>query len=85
MPSIPPSMTRVAYISTDYTGGSLDLMCPEGMLQARRADPGGVLLQIGGVKLSIQKADLPAVGRFFLAAALMLGEPINEGWDGPQA
>lgn len=84
MSGIQPVMTRVAYISTAVTGGSLDLICPEGSIQARRVDPGGVVLMAGGEKLSIQSADLALIGRFFLAAALLQGQSINDGWDGPQ-
>lgn len=72
---------RMAWISTHHTGGSLDLPGPEGLLQVRRADPDGVILMLGTERLSIRKEDLPTIGRFFLAAGLMLGQDVNEAWD----
>lgn len=82
---IDPIMTRVAYVTTEHTGGSLDVTGPEGQLQARRVDPHGVVLALGGQKLSVHKDLLPILGRFFLAAALLQGVEINEGWDQAQA
>lgn len=85
MSGIEPIMTRVAYVTTENTGGSLDVNGPEGQMQMRRADPHGVLIQFGpGVQLSVHKDLLPIMGRYFLAAALALGVDINDGWDAPQ-
>jgi hypothetical protein len=84
MPGIDPIMTRVAYVTTEHSGGSLDVNGPEGTLQARRVDPHGVVIMLGDRTLSIQKDLLPIMGRFFLAAALLLGEEINAGWDTEQ-
>jgi hypothetical protein len=85
MPGIEPIMTRVAYVTTENTGGSLDVNGPEGQMQMRRADPHGVLIQFGpSVQLSVHKELLPIMGRYFLAAALLLGVDLNEGWDAPQ-
>jgi hypothetical protein len=80
--SIQPIMTRIAYVSTETTGGSLDVPAPEGMIQARRVDPHGVLLLVGGQQYSVDKRHLAMMGRFFLAAALLLGEDINADWKG---
>ena len=82
---IQPIMTRVAYVTTENTGGTLDVHGPEGTVQMRRIDPYGVLIQFGpGVQLSIHKDLLPMLGRFFLAAALLQGVDINAGWDQAQ-
>lgn len=79
--TIHPIMTRVAYITTENTGGSLDVPAPEGMMQVRRVDPHGVRIEIGQEGLSVKKENLAMMGRFFLAAALLLGQDINAGWD----
>jgi hypothetical protein len=85
MARIQPIMTRIAYVTTENTGGALDVNGPEGQVQFRRVDPHGVVVQFGpGVQLSIHKDLLPLIGRFFLGAALLLDVPINEGWDAPQ-
>lgn len=84
MTNIHPIMTRMAYVTTESTGGSLDVTTPEGVLQARRIDPHGVVILAGIKKFSIPKEDLATIGRFFLAAALLLGEDINADWDGKQ-
>lgn len=83
--TIHPIMTRVAYITTENTGGSLDVPAPEGVMQVRRVDPHGCRVEIGGQGLSIRRENLVVIGRFFLAAALLLGEDINAGWDAPEA
>jgi hypothetical protein len=82
---IQPIMTRMAYITTTNTGGSLDVNGPEGQVQMRRIDPHGVVIQFGDQSLSIHKDLLPLIGRFFLAAGLILGVDVNEGWDQEQA
>ena len=84
MSGIEPIMTRVAYVTTENTGGSLDINGPEGQMQMRRIDPHGVVIQFGGQKLSVHKGLLPILGRYFLAAGLLLGEDINDGWDAEQ-
>jgi hypothetical protein len=84
MTGIDPILTRMAMITTENTGGSLDVTGFEGVLQARREDPHGVVILLGGQKLSIQKHLLPKVGRFFLAAAILLGEDVNADWDARQ-
>lgn len=81
---IQPAMTRMAFISTEHTGGSLDVTGPEGTLQARRVDPHGVVIMIGDHQVSVIKELLPILGRYFLAAGLLLGQEINNGWDKPQ-
>lgn len=75
---------RMAYISTQHTGGSLQLFTPEGVLEAHRLDPHGVQFVAGGQGYSIQKRDIAIVGRYFLAAGVMLGLDINDGWDATQ-
>jgi len=77
-------IVRMAWVSTHHTGGSLDVPGPEGLLQARRVDPDGVIVMVNDQKISIRKEDLPAIGRYFLAAGLMLGQDPNEGWDAGQ-
>lgn len=85
MTSIQPIMTRVAYVTTGNTGGSLDINGPEGQIQMRRVDPHGVIISFGpDVQLSVHKELLPIIGRFFMAAALLQGVAINEGWDAEQ-
>lgn len=79
--TIHPIMTRVAYITTENTGGSLDVPAPEGVMQVRRVDPHGCRIEIGQEGLSVKKENLVMIGRFFLAAALLLGQDINAGWD----
>lgn len=79
--TIHPIMTRMAFITTENNGGSLDVPAPEGMMQVRRVDPHGCRVEVAGQGLSIRKEDLAVIGRFFLAAALLLGEDINAGWD----
>lgn len=82
--TIQPIMTRIAYVTTEHTGGSLDVNGPEGQLQARRVHHLGVVLALNGQQLSVHKDLLPILGRFFLAAALLQGVDINEGWDSAQ-
>jgi hypothetical protein len=76
-----PGMTRVAYVTTANTGTSLNLGGPEGTLQCQRIDPHGVVVTLNGVQLSINKELLAVLGRYFLAAGLMLGQDINLDWD----
>jgi hypothetical protein len=81
---IHPAMTRILNITTTNTGGSLDVPCPEGTIQCRRVDPHGVIMMANGQQFSIQKNELAIMARFFGAAALLLGEDINAGWDAPE-
>jgi hypothetical protein len=82
MPDIQPIVTRMAMVTTENTGGALDITGPEGVAEFRRLDPYGVLIQFGpGVHLSVHKDLLPIVGRYFLAAAILLGVDVNDGWD----
>lgn len=74
-------MIRMAYVDTDVTGGGLDVKTPEGTMMARRVDPHGVVLVVGQEERSIEARHLAEIGRFFLAAAMKLGQDINEGWD----
>lgn len=76
-------VSRIAYISVAHTGGSLDFQTPQCAVAARRVDPHGVQVRAGAQELSIQAADLVTIGRFFLAAAVMLGQDLNDGWDLP--
>lgn len=86
MPGIDPIMTRVAYLTTRNTGGSLAINGPEGQVQMHRVDPHGVVIQFGpGVQLSVHKDLLPIIGRYFLAAALFQGVEINKDWDAEQS
>lgn len=81
----PAGVMRVAYVSTTNTGAHMTLATPEGVIRFRRIDPHGVLMEIGGQTYSVTKDALPFAGRFFLAAALMLGVDINAGWGGEQS
>ena len=74
-------MTRVAYVTTANTGTGVKVTGPEGTLEAVRVDPHGVVLTLNGRQFSINKELLPVLGRYFLAAGLLLGEDINAGWD----
>lgn len=78
-------IARVAYVDTDWTGAEATIAAPEGAVQLKRVDPHGVILAAGGQTYSISKEALPVLGRYFLAAGLMLGVDINEGWNGPQS
>ena len=85
MTGIQPILTRMAYVTTKNTGGSLDINGPEGQIQMRRVDPHGVVIQFGpDVQLSVHKELLPIIGRFFYAAALLQGVDINKDWDAEQ-
>lgn len=85
MSNLQPILTRMAYVTTENTGGSLDVTGPEGQLQLRRADPHGVVLMFNGQQLSIHADLLPAIGRYFFGAAMALGmaDTMNDGWDTP--
>jgi len=76
-----PGMTRVAYVTTANTGDTLTVRGPEGVLFCRREDPHGVVVQLNGQQLSLNKELLAIVGRYFLAAGLLLGQDINADWD----
>lgn len=78
------SPKRVAFFTTTNTGGSMDMNGPEGQVQLRRADPHGVIMMFGDRQFSIQKHFTPILGRYFLAAGVLLGQDINEGWDTPE-
>lgn len=71
-----PVLFRQMLVSTADTGGSLDVPGPEGMVQFRRMDPHGVIMVFEGKQLSIQKADVPIMAKYFAAAALLLGEEL---------
>ena len=73
--------TRVAYVTTANTGVGIELSTPEGSIQAQRVDPHGVVLMAGGKQFSINKELLPVLGRYFLAAAIQLGQDINHDWN----
>lgn len=77
-------MSRILYVTTANTGGSLDVPTPEGVLQARRIDPHGVLVMAGEETFSVPKSELPMIARFFAAAAVRLGVDINDSWDAPE-
>jgi hypothetical protein len=76
-----PGMTRVAYVTTANTGDTLTVRGPEGVFQCQRVDPHGVGIQLNGQVLSLNKELLAIIGRYFLAAGLLLGQDINAGWD----
>jgi hypothetical protein len=81
---VQPIMTRLVPVTTEHTGGTLDLTGLEGVAQFRRIDPHGVVMMFGGQQLSIPADVLPLVGRFFLAAAMVLGQDVTAGWDAEQ-
>jgi len=72
-----PVVERLMYVSTAYTGGSMDVTGPEGVLQFRRCDPHGVVMMYGGKQLSIRKEDLITISRYFAAAGIILGMPLE--------
>jgi len=72
-----PVVERLMYISTAYTGGSMDVTGPEGVAQFRRCDPHGVVMMYGGKQLSIRKEDLITISRYFAAAGIILGMPLE--------
>jgi hypothetical protein len=74
-------MTRVAYVTTANTGDVLTVRGPEGLLQCKREDPHGVVMVLNGQTLSINKELLAIIGRYFLAAGILLGEDVNANWD----
>lgn len=76
-------MIRMAYVDTMTTGAQMLVDAPEGQLAAQRVDPHGVIIVMGGEQRSVTPAGVLEMGRFFLAAAVMLGVDINEGWDKP--
>lgn len=79
------SMTRVAYVTTEHTGGHMDINTAQGRLRFFTAQPDGVVMEAAGRPFNISKEGLVLVGRFFLAAALNCGvADINAGWDQPQ-
>lgn len=77
-------MTRVAYVTTENTGEQCQITTGQGVVRLDRVDPHGVLIVAAGQEFGVTPANLPYIGRFFLAAALKLGVDINEGWDAPQ-
>jgi len=72
-----PVVERLMYVSTAYTGGSMDVTGPEGVAQFRRCDPHGVVMMYGGKQLSIRKEDLITISRYFAAAGIILGMPLE--------
>lgn len=74
-------ISRILYVTTANTGGSLDVPTAEGMIQARRYDPFGVQLMAAGQVFSIPKSELPLIARFYAAAAIRLDVDLNQGWD----
>jgi hypothetical protein len=80
---IHPIMTGMVYATTENTGGSCQVAGPEGAVQFHRVDPHGVVMQFAGNDLSIGKEHLPVLARYLAAAAMLLGVPLNEGWDSP--
>jgi len=79
------SMTRVAYVSTEHTGGHMDINSAQGAIKFRTQQPEGVVMEVAGRTFNISREGLALVGRYFLAAALNCGvADINEGWDQPQ-
>lgn len=79
----PLPMSRVAYVDVSGTGRVMTLHTQEGSIEFDRIDPHGVQIVIGGQAYGVTKDALPYIGRFFLAAAVMLGVDLNEGWDKP--
>lgn len=79
----PPGFIRMAYVDITNTGREAALNTNEGSFRLERVDPYGVQMIVGGKSYGLTKEALPYVGRFFLAAAVMLGVDINEGWDKP--
>ena len=70
-------MIRLAYVDTAHTGDWLEVKGAEGVLRADRVDPHGVIVQLGGKQLSITANALAEMGRYFLAAAVKLGQDLG--------
>jgi len=68
---------RICYVDTATTGGALEVTGPEGVLRAKREDPHGVVVLLGQQQLSITPNALADIGKFFLAAAIHLGQDID--------
>jgi hypothetical protein len=80
----PIPMIRMAYVDVAGSGRSCTLRTPEGLIVMDRVDPHGVQIMAGDQVFRVSAEALPFVGRFFLAAAHLLGRDLNEGWDGLQ-
>ena len=78
----PSAMVRMAYVDVTNTGRTMDFNFPEGHAHFERV-PEGVMMIVNGKPYGLSKEALPVIGRFFLAAAVMLGVDLNEGWDKP--
>lgn len=84
-PLILGSMTRVAYVTTEHTGGHMNINTAQGVIKLVTQSPDGVVVEVAGRTYNISKEGLALVGRFLLAAALNCGvADINAGWDQPQ-
>lgn len=70
-------MIRICYVDTASTGGTMEVPGAEGVLRAERHDPHGVVVKLDPPQLSIPAGSLADVGRFFLAAAVALGQDIS--------
>lgn len=70
-------MIRICYVDTDRTGGGLEVTGAEGIMRVVTEEPHGVVVTVNGLQLSITKNALPEIGKFFLAAAIRLGEDID--------
>lgn len=74
----------MAYIDTAVTGGTMNLQTPQGTIRFERT-PFGVQMTVNGLPYVISKEGLSVMGRFFLAASILHGQDVNDGWDQPQS
>jgi hypothetical protein len=79
-----PGAARMAWYDPAHTGSFCHIRTGQGVILLNRLDPHGVELTAGGAPYGITKDMCPYIGRFFLAAATLLGVDPNETWQGEQ-
>lgn len=78
------TIARVAYFDPTDTGGGLNFSDSVHQLSMQTHPGQGVMVTVGQYQVGIDKALLPVVARYFLAACVRLGIDPNDGWDQPQ-
>ncbi len=69
--------TRLVAVGTAFTGNTAEAQVPEGTLRMIRHGQDGVIIALGPVQASVPASQLPAWGRFLLAAAILCGVDPN--------
>lgn len=75
---------RMAWYDPSNTGAGCLVRTGQGVIHLNRIDPHGVEILAGSVAYGITKDMCPYIGRFFLAAATLLGVEPNDTWQGEQ-